>query len=121
MHVTPCECEGPGWCERHKCHKTRLLFQMCRRLPAYFKSWEKGRGLGQHDSLRAGPILRGPCRYRGPVLRAEPCASCKGKMYVKVLACTIHKECTFARQITGVALCADCPDYERSEANCADG
>ena len=121
MHVTPCECEGPGWCERHKCYKTRLLFQMCRRLPTYFTSWEEGRGLGQRESLRAAPIPRGSCRYRGSLLRTEPCTSCGGKTQIKIFACTVHRECTFARQVTGVALCAGCPDYEPSDASLANG
>lgn len=42
--VTPCVCEQPGWCERHRCFKTWPLHLLCRRQMAYYEAWEAGQG-----------------------------------------------------------------------------
>ena len=39
---TACECTEPGWCARHKCHKSRVFFEYCRRLETSFQRWENG-------------------------------------------------------------------------------
>ena len=42
-----CTCPEPGWCERHKMHKTPHLHRLCQTRPAYFAAWERGDGPGQ--------------------------------------------------------------------------
>lgn len=42
MRLTPCECEQPGWCERHQCHKSHGMLQLCRHSPQYFEAFESG-------------------------------------------------------------------------------
>lgn len=60
----------------------------------------------------AKSVLRtGPCLHQGHELRRELCPSCRGHVEVKVLACEIHKSCTLAKQIPGVACCQGCKDY----------
>ena len=54
MKVTACECVEPGWCQRHRCFKNELDFQLCRRRPDYFQLWEQGRGPGQGESGSRG-------------------------------------------------------------------
>jgi hypothetical protein len=39
---TPCECQNPGWCERHQCLKPSALFHLCRRNRLWFEAWETG-------------------------------------------------------------------------------
>lgn len=42
--ITPCECEQPGWCERHHCWKSPGMHLLCRRQMRQFQAWEEGRG-----------------------------------------------------------------------------
>lgn len=64
MTVTPCTCTEPGWCERHKVHKTLRWFQLCQTDLHHFQAWEIGRGLGQPallvGSSEADPLPIGP-------------------------------------------------------------
>jgi hypothetical protein len=53
MKVTACSCQESGWCERHRCFKHELHFQLCRRRPDYFQAWEEGRGPGQGETASA--------------------------------------------------------------------
>jgi hypothetical protein len=53
-----------------------------------------------------------PCVHLGAATGARRlCPSCRGKVEVKVLACTLYGECTVARPVEGLACCATCPDY----------
>ena len=57
--MTPCECTGPGFCERHGCHKSRHWWRLCRTRYDRFREWEAGEGPGQEEgspvrSLRCG-------------------------------------------------------------------
>lgn len=111
MKVTACECTQAGWCPRHRCHKTEFLFQLCRRMPAYFQMWEQGRGPGQGEPSPAGPVRFEPCAHRGRLLRTESCAGCRGAVLIKVFACTVHGACTLVKALVGVAPCSGCPDF----------
>ena len=42
--LTPCECQQPGWCERHQCWKPAAWHLLCRRQQQYFEAWERGEG-----------------------------------------------------------------------------
>lgn len=48
-----CECEVPGWCERHQCQKTPHFHRLCRTREDYFSLWEAGRGPGQDNKGHA--------------------------------------------------------------------
>jgi hypothetical protein len=52
MRTTPCECTGPGWCERHRCLKFTELFEQCQANQHWFDRWERGEGpcLPLHDT-----------------------------------------------------------------------
>lgn len=42
--ITDCECEKPGWCERHQCLKSPHFHRLCRRNQEYYQLWEEGLG-----------------------------------------------------------------------------
>lgn len=42
-----CQCEEPGWCERHQCQKSAHFHRLCRTREDYFRLWERGNGPGQ--------------------------------------------------------------------------
>ena len=42
MYLTPCECAEHGWCERHQCRKSRMMFDLCRRSQQHFAAFESG-------------------------------------------------------------------------------
>jgi hypothetical protein len=115
MHVTPCQCHGAGWCERHQCEKSEYWWQLCRRREDWFRLWEQGRGPGQQPAA-IGDSVSTVCLHRGPVLREVPCLACRGQVRVKVFGCRIHIECTLGRMLADVACCAACADFQSSEA-----
>jgi len=39
--IKPCECESPGWCERHQCNKTPHLHQLCQTRADYRSLWDR--------------------------------------------------------------------------------
>ena len=55
---TPCECELPGWCVRHKCEKNSHFHGLCANDIRYFKLYEEGRGpcIGVDRSKELGEI-----------------------------------------------------------------
>ena len=111
MHVTPCECEGPGWCERHQCYKPPHWFQMCRRRQDYFQAWERGQGPRREKAAMPAVLMTVPCKHRGDVLREEECPACRGRVRVKIFDCRKHGGCTVARPIREIACCVTCEDY----------
>lgn len=59
---------------------------------------------------KAPPVA--PCVHRGePTGEAIQCPTCEGNVALKVLACTVHGECTVAKKVDGKACCQGCPDY----------
>ena len=117
MHVTPCECEGPGWCARHRRAKSPLQFELCRRRSDYFRLWEEGTGPGQgHDHLASTGHI--PCRHLGAAIGIRECEGCRGRVRLKLFGCRIHGSCTRLRPVEGLCCCADCEDKEsKSIAN----
>ncbi len=57
------------------------------------------------------PNVRGACRRRGGEVRRIGCAACRGRVEIKVLACTLHRECTVATELDGVKCCAGCANH----------
>ena len=35
----PCECNGPGWCARHKVDKGKKWHELCKTREDYFDLW----------------------------------------------------------------------------------
>ena len=115
--VTPCECDKAGWCERHRCEKPELLFQLCRRRADFFERWERGEGplQGPYQAF----ARRERCRSRGtePIAEVE-CTLCGAQtVMLPVFACTLHGRCTERRYAMGtgdrerVSSCLTCDDY----------
>ena len=61
--MTECECEKPGWCERHQVKKNEAWWKSCQTREDYFELWEKGHGPGQP---RAGKKVRPERRPKIP-------------------------------------------------------
>lgn len=115
MPATNCECTEPGWCPRHRCHKTRRWYDVCRTRPQVFRAWEEGRG-----PLQKAPAsfpARAACVQRGTELREQACRSCAGRIRIKVFRCALYGQCTLARPLEQLACCARCSDYEPAEAS----
>jgi hypothetical protein len=58
-----CDCEYPGWCERHKIYKSQHWVDLCKRRGKYWRAWEEGRGPGQikpSGSHSADHVIDGP-------------------------------------------------------------
>jgi hypothetical protein len=115
MKVTACECVEPGWCARHRCHKSRFWFQVCRRQPEMFALWERGQGPGQQPVTLRNPVEASRCRHLGLELREQACPDCRGAVRLKVFRCPLHTECTLQRPIASLACCATCTDYAPPE------
>jgi len=47
---TPCECPGPGHCNRHGVDKSLHLYSLCQNHPGYFNLWEQCRGPKQNPN-----------------------------------------------------------------------
>lgn len=45
------------------------------------------------------------CPHRGEELRLASCPGCKGAVQVKVFKCSVHGECTIAKEVNGVHVC----------------
>lgn len=39
------------------------------------------------------------------------CDSCSGSVKIKIFECSIHKECTIAKQIENIKCCQTCKDF----------
>jgi len=63
MNKTQCECQGPGYCARHKVRKNELLFKLCQQRPDYFQAWEEGRGPRQLTSYNKIPQTKLPLDF----------------------------------------------------------
>ncbi len=60
--TTPCECQEPGFCPRHRCEKTAHWHHLCRTRSDYFQLWEDARGPGQAPA--AAILQHAPLRVR---------------------------------------------------------
>ena len=115
---TPCQCTAAGWCPRHDCHKTRVHFEYCRRLPAWFEAWERGERPGAPELVEPVPLAR--CRQRGrEAIRFVTCDLCgERQLQVAVYRCTVFRECTERRYGTRtpeareMAACLSCDRYD---------
>jgi len=116
MRVTECECESPGWCERHQCNKPAAMFLLCRTRQEYFQLWEEGTGPGQNVAAKRA-ARKMPCVYKGANVRTQNCPSCKGRVRISVFQCSVHVECTVAKNLDGIACCARCDDYVAGASN----
>jgi hypothetical protein len=53
-----------------------------------------------------------PCIHRGKQTRLQLCATCNGRVQVRVFACSIHQECTMVKRVDNLAVCQTCKDYQ---------
>jgi hypothetical protein len=111
MKTTLCECDGAGYCPRHKVTKSLHWFELCQERPDYFQLWEEGRGPGQQQL----PIYRVPCKWRGAHIRGVACPTCRGHVTVKVFSCERHGECTIINAVPEVTACVHCADYSAAD------
>jgi len=111
MKVTECTCTGPGWCVRHQCQKSDLLYIHCQRRPDFFAAWEAGqlRELcGRHgESQRQASV----CVHLGPERRRERCPTCRGHVEIKIFECALFQECVRGPSIAGLATCLICTSF----------
>lgn len=56
--------------------------------------------------------IRLDCRSLGGVVDRVECATCGGRVRLKVYACERFKRATIATPVEGAACCATCDDYE---------
>ena len=66
----------------------------------------------QHECRVAGtPVRQGLCTHAGETRRVEECGTCGPGVRIKVLACTLHGECTVETIVGRLTCCASCEDY----------
>lgn len=120
---TPCECDAPGWCARHRIEKTRLLWLACQRDPGLFDYWD-GQANEEGTTSASLPNAALPrCKHRGEEavdsVRCELCGA--REIFVEVYTCTLHDRCTERRFGNStdlsrtIAACTTCSDYAPSE------
>lgn len=88
-----CQCNSPGFCERHKMTKTPHLHHLCRTSKEYWDLWESGQG--RAEAAGAAAFLPTSCQHRGPISRQERCKSCGQRdVLANVYYCRALGECT---------------------------
>lgn len=61
---------------------------------------------------------RDRCQHLGGATgERRECPSCTGHVEIKLLACSLHGQCTPYKQLDGVAYCGNCPDYTAKEGD----
>ena len=95
-----CECEEPGFCERHKCEKTIALYRKCLQGGDFWEAWEQGRGPAQTKSQPVRPRkAEKRCQHRSnTVLKIAKCGGgCANKPVV--YQCNLLQKPCMAREI----------------------
>ena len=116
---TPCDCKEPGFCDRHKMHKGRLLWLVCQRDLALFNQWEQQANGVTTTSTTSYAATLPRCEHRGlEVLENVECELCGNRsVMVPVHPCAIHHRCTERRFGNSTELsrntnaCTSCADY----------
>ena len=72
---TPCECSGPGWCERHQMVKTPHWHQLCQTRDNYRAAWDAGQGPGQLPPGSSPPRAASPPGVGTELRRALGCCN----------------------------------------------
>lgn len=68
-----------------------------------------------HRTGGAAPVQDGPCRFRGaPTGESVDCATCSGRVSLKLFACAVHGSCSPQTAIPGRACCGGCPNYSNA-------
>ena len=109
LKATDCVCEEPGWCERHRCHKSDQWWRLCRQNQSFFELWEHTEPVAA-DSQPPDRVAI-PCEHKGAFVRLQSCPTCKSPVDIKVFHCAIHRECSIATAMDAVATCRTCADY----------
>lgn len=112
MRNTPCECQNPGWCERHQCLKPEPLFHRCRRDLDMFQAWEEGRGpcfpvrdesKGNQPSTEMPSLARRVANFGAATIRH---------------AANGFEEVSDTVQETRLAICRGCPSCDIEQMIC---
>lgn len=54
-----------------------------------------------------------PCAHLGEWTgETIPCKTCRGNVFIKILKCSVHGECTIGKKMGDKACCKVCPDYQ---------
>jgi len=69
-----CECDGPGFCQRHGIMKSVHWWHLCQTSEKYFQAWEDGRGPGQN--LGQGSVFT-PVSKEHIAARMAICENCE--------------------------------------------
>jgi hypothetical protein len=85
--MTGCECQSPGFCQRHGIHKGPAWFKLCQKSEKHWQAWEAGHGVGQRRG--AGKPLQ-PTRRRGPGTELSKMLKRFGIEYVPGCKCADH-------------------------------
>jgi hypothetical protein len=65
-----------------------------------------------YRALWDGSPPPGPCRHLGPPTgELRECATCAGRVRLKVLACAVYGGTLERMKLEGLGCCAGCPDY----------
>lgn len=85
-----CICQGPGFCEKHRCEKTKRDFELCQGInideanrDAYRKAWDEGRGYAQRNAEALSDTL-------GVTRKAKDAHSCQCPS-MEAGHCELHK------------------------------
>lgn len=120
MKITPCECPEPGYCNRHRFVKARLLWLACQRDLSVFERWEQGFNPGTLSRVIPASTGLIPCEHRGKeIQKTVKCETCgQREIDLPVYPCSLHGECTERRFGNSTALsrsmpaCTTCSDYQ---------
>lgn len=111
--TAPCQCDSPGWCDRHGDRKTEHLWKLCQTREDYRKLWDDRRA-------STGPTIQPrqvdvQCRYLRAQAGERECHTCSGRVRVKTFGCALHGECSLGKQVDDVACCATCKQFTGEE------
>lgn len=141
----PCQCPGPGFCDRYQIQQTDYTFRLCsntctEQFPCdeaasqrMRQSWARKRdrkkgtrhaqrtrspvAVATTSSVSAQPARKSLCVHLGkPTGELRECKTCGAKMQKhRVYGCEKHGECTIGKRFDQLACCAGCDDYQPRE------
>lgn len=98
----PCQCDGPGYCERFSQDMNPYRWKLCQTREDYRSRWDQN-------------VEHYKCEHFGAYTNeSRLCQSCKGKVKIKIFDCAIHGKCTFSKCFAdgSIACCKGCKDFK---------
>lgn len=72
--------------------------------------------LAQMRAAKPARRVPEPCPYFGEATGdSVECQTCSGRVSLKLFSCGLHRSCTPAKRVDGVACCKGCPDRPREQ------